>query len=110
MLQLIVYAAITVETMRESWTDDRLDALNERVDERFDRVDEKFDRVDEKFDRVDERFVEVNRRLGGIELELKALRTTFDRKFDHLNRSLLYVLSSSVTISVALVAAALIVN
>ncbi|HEV2791427.1 MAG TPA: hypothetical protein VGV69_09050 [Solirubrobacterales bacterium] len=35
-----------MQTMRESWTDERLDDLKENVNERFNRVDKRFDRVD----------------------------------------------------------------
>jgi hypothetical protein len=45
-----------MNTMREKWTDDRLDDLNHRVDLGFDRVDRRFDQVDKRFDRVDARF------------------------------------------------------
>jgi len=77
-----------METMRESWTDGRLDDLSHRVDRgfervdadirdlrmemsaRFERVDERFDRVDARFDRMDERFDAMQRTLlqvgGGI--------------------------------------------
>lgn len=41
-----------MQTMRESWTDERLDEFGKRIDERFDRVDERFERVDERFDAV----------------------------------------------------------
>ena len=34
-----------MQTMRESWTDERLDEFGKRMDERFDRVDERFDEV-----------------------------------------------------------------
>jgi hypothetical protein len=36
-----------MQTMRESWTDERLDDLNAKVD----RLDEKVDRLDAKVDR-----------------------------------------------------------
>jgi archaellum component FlaC len=107
-----------METMaRESWTDDKLDLLSEKVDlrfeavdRRFDAVDRRFDAVDRRFDRVDEqfkgidrqfeevdrRFGEVNRRLDSLIIEMRG----FDAKLDKLNRSLLYVLISSISISV----------
>jgi len=53
-----------MQTMRESWTDARLDDLNDRVDRGFERVDARFDRVDDKFDRIDERFEALHRLLG----------------------------------------------
>jgi hypothetical protein len=39
--------------MRESWTDERLDDLNEKVDRGFAKVDERFDKVDERFERLE---------------------------------------------------------
>jgi hypothetical protein len=52
-----------MQAMRESWTDARLDDLNDKVDRGFERVDARFDRVDEKFDRIDERFEALHRLL-----------------------------------------------
>jgi hypothetical protein len=52
-------------TMRESWTDERLDDLNERVSDGFRRVDRRFDRVDERFDKMDERFDAMQRTMVG---------------------------------------------
>jgi tetrahydromethanopterin S-methyltransferase subunit G len=57
-----------MEAMRQSWTDDRLDALNEKVDRRFDEVDRRFD--------------EVDRRLGNVEGEVKELRREMTAGFD----------------------------
>ena len=48
--------------MRQSWTDDRLDGLNEKVDQRFDQVDQRFEQVDQRFDQVDQRFDRVGPR------------------------------------------------
>jgi hypothetical protein len=69
-----------MESMRESWTDKRLDDLNEKVDRGFERIDADlrglrletrtefvalrgemkagFDRVDERFERMDQRLGE----------------------------------------------------
>ena len=74
-----------MDSMRESWTDKRLDDLNEKVDRGFDRVDGDirahrvetrtefialkgemkagFDRVDERFERIDDRFEALHRLL-----------------------------------------------
>jgi len=35
-----------MQTMRESWTDERLDDLKESMNQRFDQVDARFDRVE----------------------------------------------------------------
>jgi hypothetical protein len=71
-----------MEAMRQSWTDDRLDALNEKVDRRFDEVDRRFEQVDRRFDEVDRRFNEVDRRLGNVEGEVKELRREMTAGFD----------------------------
>ena len=42
-----------MEAMRQSWSDDRLDALNEKVDQGFDQVDRRFAQVDRRFDQVE---------------------------------------------------------
>lgn len=50
-----------MQTMRESWTDERLDDLKENVNERFDQVDKRFDQVDKRFDRVEGEIGELRR-------------------------------------------------
>jgi hypothetical protein len=47
-----------MQTMRESWTDERLDDLKERMDERFDQVET---RMTEGFGRVDADIRELRR-------------------------------------------------
>ena len=57
-----------MQTMRESWTDERLDDLNAKVDRGFEKMERRFDRIDEKFDRIDEKFEAMYRlmlMLGG---------------------------------------------
>lgn len=54
-----------MQTMtRETWTDERLDDLNEKVDRGFAHVDARFNRfearVDARFDKLDERFYALN--------------------------------------------------
>jgi hypothetical protein len=54
-----------MQTMRESWTDERLDDLKESINERFDQVDVRFSRVEaqmaEGFARVDSDLREIRR-------------------------------------------------
>jgi len=70
-----------MDTMREAWSDERLDDLNSKVGDlgrrmdlgfaqlraemnaRFDRMDARFDRVDERFERMDERFERMDERM-----------------------------------------------
>jgi DNA anti-recombination protein RmuC len=77
-----------MQTMRESWTDERLDDLKQevrdgflKVDERFNKVDERFDKIDERFDKVDERFEAMRHR---SDRQFEAMQDRFDRKFDAL--------------------------
>lgn len=56
-----------MQTMRESWTDERLDEFGKRMDERFDRVDERFNDVDAKFKEVDKRFDKLDSRLESMQ-------------------------------------------
>lgn len=67
MLQTGSYGA-KMQTMRETWTDERLDDLNQKVDRGFARVDARFDRVDDRFDQMNERFEALHRLLvqGGV--------------------------------------------
>jgi tetrahydromethanopterin S-methyltransferase subunit G len=87
-----------MEAMRQSWTDDRLDALNEKVDLRFDQVDQRFEQVDQRFDvfdrEVQRRFDEVDRRLdraderfAGLEAGIKEI----NGRLDAVNRSVTYL-------------------
>jgi uncharacterized sporulation protein YeaH/YhbH (DUF444 family) len=55
-----------METVRESWTDERLGDFKERVEQRFDEVDRRFDKVDARFDRIDEKFERIDTRLDSM--------------------------------------------
>ncbi len=55
-----------MDSMRESWTDERLDDLNHKVDAGFDRIDRRFERIDQRFDRIDERFERMNDRFDAL--------------------------------------------
>jgi hypothetical protein len=50
-----------METVRESWTDQRLDDFKQRVDQRFDEVDKRFDRVEDQLGRIDARIGSTGR-------------------------------------------------
>ncbi len=68
-----------MEAMRQSWSDDRLDALNDRVDAGFARVDEQFARVDERFAEVDRKFELQEERM---ERRFERFDEKIDRKID----------------------------
>lgn len=53
-----------MEAMRQTWSDDRLDALNEKVDERFDRVDRRSEEVDKRLDKVDANIQDLRREMN----------------------------------------------
>jgi hypothetical protein len=73
-----------MEAMRQSWSDDRLDGLNEKVDLRFDRVDQRFDEVDKRFDRVERDHREFR-------LEMKEFRMEMNGRFDSMQRTMLQI-------------------
>jgi hypothetical protein len=73
-----------METMRESWTDARLDDFRGETARRFDEVGRRFDkferRMDGRFDRIDARFDALQRTMilfcGGIITALIGLIAT----------------------------------
>jgi chromosome segregation ATPase len=66
-----------MQTMvRETWSDDRLDHLNQRVDEGFQQVDRRFEEVDRRFEQVDARFDRLDDRFASFEAEFKAMNRT----------------------------------
>lgn len=64
-----------MQTVREQWTDERLDGFRERVDERFDRVDERLGRVEKRLDRVED--------------DIKTLNREMNARFDSMQRSMM---------------------
>ncbi len=52
-----------METMRESWTDSRLDDLNHRVDDGFKRVDAELRALNARFDGLQRTLLQVG---GGM--------------------------------------------
>jgi hypothetical protein len=68
-----------METMREAWTDDRLDDLNHKVDEGFRKVDKRFDRLE---DEIDARFNRVDDKFDSLEARL-------DERFDAMHRTMI---------------------
>jgi archaellum component FlaC len=59
-----------MQTMRENWTDERLDEFGKRIDERFDRVDRRFDEVNRRLGQMDKR---LDRLADGLESIRKAI-------------------------------------
>lgn len=73
----------SMEAMRESWTDERLDHFRARVDERFEEVD---------------------RRLGRIEFEMREMRTEIGRINDRLDSMQRTMVHGVIALSAAIVA------
>jgi septation ring formation regulator EzrA len=71
-----------MEAMRQSWTDDRLDAFRGETQLRFDQVDKRFDEVDRRFGEVDRRFEEVDKRFDKVEDGIKELRGEMNTRFN----------------------------
>ncbi len=64
-----------MQTMREAWTDERLDDLNAKVDRGFERMEQRFDRLELRFERVDERFERVDEKFERLYRLLLTLGT-----------------------------------
>jgi hypothetical protein len=100
-----------MEAMRESWTDDKMDALNAKVDRvdndlralrvetkteftavrgemdrRFNKVDERFDRVDARFDKLDDRFEKIDDRFEKIDERFVKMDERFVKMDQHLHQ------------------------
>jgi hypothetical protein len=76
-----------MQTMvREAWTDERLDYLNEKVDEGFAdlkmELRDRFDQAEKRADRFDARF-------NSLEERLDARFGRLDERFEALNRTLI---------------------
>jgi hypothetical protein len=73
ILKCFVYAGRIVDAMREAWTDERLDDLNERVGELGRRMDEGFNRVHEDIRGLDAKLdAKIDAKIGGLRLETRA--------------------------------------
>jgi len=55
-----------MKTMRESWTDERLDDLKERMEERFDHVDARFAQLEAR----------MTEGLARVDADIRELRRT----------------------------------
>jgi hypothetical protein len=77
-----------MESMRESWTDGRLDDLNRRIDGRFDQVDERFDRVEAD---LRAHRVETRTEFAALRGEMNNRFDRVEARFDGLQRTLIQV-------------------
>ena len=78
-------------TMRESWTDERLDDFRAEVNRRFDEVYRRFDEVDRQFEQVDRRFEQVDRRFEKLEGEIHQLHLDTKEGFERMYRVIITV-------------------
>lgn len=79
-----------MQTMRESWTDERLDDLNDKVDRGFERVDKRFEQVDKRFDQVDRRFERVDAEFLTVRGEMKAGFDAVNGRIDSVQRTMFH--------------------
>jgi hypothetical protein len=70
-----------MQTMRDSWTDERLDEFGKRMDERFDRVDERLKEVDAKF-------APMGKRFDAVEAQMSQEFQRVDKRLDRLGDGL----------------------
>jgi chromosome segregation ATPase len=85
-----------MEAMRQSWTDDRLDSLNEKVERRFDEVDRRFDEVERRFDEVDRRIDEIREDFREARALIASTAEATQNRLETIQRSMIY-LSVSLT-------------
>jgi hypothetical protein len=94
---------------RESWTDERLDDLNEKVYDGFNRVDRRFDRFEARsisHAEFDRRFDEVNKRLDRADERGEQI----DSRFHSMSRTMMIAaiaMSSSMVAGFGVLAAIL---
>jgi predicted nuclease with TOPRIM domain len=91
--QLFVYGGIIMETMREAWTDERLDDLANRMDRGFDRLDARFEkfesRMEARFDRIDDRFERIDERFERVDARFERFEARMTSRFEWLWRLML---------------------
>jgi hypothetical protein len=68
-------------SVRENWTDERLDEFGAHVDRRFDAVDRRFDEVDRRFGEVDRRLDKVDHHLERLDDRLGSMQKTMVNGF-----------------------------
>lgn len=75
-----------MQTMRESWTDERLDDLSGRVSDGFDRVEDQVHRVEGQVHRVEDQVRdlrgEMNARFEKVDERFDKVEAKFNAKFD----------------------------
>jgi archaellum component FlaC len=80
-----------MEAVRQSWSDDRLDHLNDRVNEGFARVDQRFEQIDQRFEQVDQRFERVETSIRDLRIEMDLRFGRLEEKIDRLQQTIIVV-------------------
>jgi hypothetical protein len=80
-----------MQTMREAWTDERLDDLNRHVEEGFRRIDGDLRglRVETKTELTALRG-EMNERFERVDADMKGLRSEMSARFESMQRTILH--------------------
>jgi predicted nucleic acid-binding Zn-ribbon protein len=74
--------------VREAWTDERLDKLENRMDEGFREVRAEIRSIRGDMGELRGEIGQVREELGELRAEIKGLEKKFDAKFDAMNRTL----------------------
>ena len=85
MRKCFVYSAI-MESMREAWTDERLDDLTNRMDQGFARLYTRVDKLDTRIDKFEDR---VDSRFDKIDARLERFEERITSRFEWLWRMML---------------------
>lgn len=68
-------------TVRQNWSDDRIEGLERKVEEGFNHVDRRFEQIDKRFEQIDKRFDrvehEMSTRFNAFEVRLGSLEEGF---------------------------------
>lgn len=133
-LKLSVCLHVRMDTVREKWTDERMDDLNHRVDEgfresreemralrtesreemravraemnsRFDAVDSRFDAIDSRFSSVDSRFDTIDKHFGSVDSRFATMDSRFDAIDSHFDAMQRTMIQGFVGMTAAIVAA-----
>jgi hypothetical protein len=64
-------------TVRQNWSDDRVDGLERKVDEGFRHVDQQFEQVDKRFDRLEDGIRELRTELSAMQRSMVQFAVVF---------------------------------
>jgi hypothetical protein len=64
-------------TVRQNWSDDRIDSFDREVDEGFRHVDERFEQVDKRFDRLEDGIRELRTEMSAMQRSMVQFAVVF---------------------------------